>query len=347
MRPTILWKVDIAPDTWHVRGPGQQLTTSTEEHYAPSLAADGRLVFGSYSPRMSLWSLPADTDDGVVRRTASSHARCKLDRLPTVSLDGESLAFARVIGEEQAVFVLNSRTGVESERVGAGPVGGPSISPDGSKLAYGRSDTIELVSASGSEPERLTADGDACSPEGGHTTTPAYCTSTTPRGIASRRLEPEDRPQADPRCAKGPSTLPGEIFAGRSMGVRSSSASGSVSASGWSELSHIPQPTPARGSLSRPIAGSTTSPGGHRTGACSTSSRTATASGASGRSGWMKNRRRPVGAPFAVYHMHGARLSMMNAQVWNLGFDVARDRLIFNMGERTGNIWTTTVDPHR
>ena len=130
MRPTILWEVHIAPDTWHVRGPSHQLTTATEEHYAPSLTDDGRLVFGSYSPRMSLWSLPAATDDGVVRgELRRVTPGVQFDRLPTVSLDGESLAFARVIGEGQAIFVLNSRTGVESERVGTGPVSFPSISP--------------------------------------------------------------------------------------------------------------------------------------------------------------------------------------------------------------------------
>lgn len=55
--------------------------------------------------------------------------------------------------------------------------------------------------------------------------------------------------------------------------------------------------------------------------------------------------RRPVGAAFAVYHMHDSRLATKNVAAEDTGFDVARDRLIFNMGERTGNIWSTTLEP--
>jgi hypothetical protein len=55
--------------------------------------------------------------------------------------------------------------------------------------------------------------------------------------------------------------------------------------------------------------------------------------------------RRPVGAAFAVYHIHGASLSMKNVMTQTTGFDVARDQLIFNMGLRAGNIWSTTLDP--
>jgi hypothetical protein len=43
--------------------------------------------------------------------------------------------------------------------------------------------------------------------------------------------------------------------------------------------------------------------------------------------------------------VHSASLSMMNVRVEATGFDVARDQLIFNMGQRAGNIWTTTLDP--
>jgi Tol biopolymer transport system component len=47
--------------------------------------------------------------------------------------------------------------------------------------------------------------------------------------------------------------------------------------------------------------------------------------------------RRPVGAPFAVFHAHDARISLGNQGVPYLS--VSHGQMLFNMAERTGNIW--------
>ena len=47
--------------------------------------------------------------------------------------------------------------------------------------------------------------------------------------------------------------------------------------------------------------------------------------------------RQPVGEPFAVFHSHSTRLSLSNQIEITLG--VGGKRLVFGMGERTGNIW--------
>ena len=49
--------------------------------------------------------------------------------------------------------------------------------------------------------------------------------------------------------------------------------------------------------------------------------------------------KRPVGEPFDVKHFHRARLSMLNVNLALLEISVARDRMVFCLGERTGNIW--------
>lgn len=49
--------------------------------------------------------------------------------------------------------------------------------------------------------------------------------------------------------------------------------------------------------------------------------------------------RRPVGEPFSVAHFHSVRLSMMNIGTGFLEIDVAADKVVFNLGEVTGNIW--------
>jgi Tol biopolymer transport system component len=49
--------------------------------------------------------------------------------------------------------------------------------------------------------------------------------------------------------------------------------------------------------------------------------------------------KRPVGPSFDVYHSHSARRSLMNAWLGSLEVSVTRDRMFFNLGETTGNIW--------
>ena len=49
------------------------------------------------------------------------------------------------------------------------------------------------------------------------------------------------------------------------------------------------------------------------------------------------------GPPVAVFHSHGARLAMNNANLVSQEMSVARDKIVFNQGEITGNIWLTTL----
>ena len=41
----------------------------------------------------------------------------------------------------------------------------------------------------------------------------------------------------------------------------------------------------------------------------------------------------------AVFHAHNSRRSLLNVDLAWLDLAVAQDRLLFNMTERTGNIW--------
>jgi hypothetical protein len=49
--------------------------------------------------------------------------------------------------------------------------------------------------------------------------------------------------------------------------------------------------------------------------------------------------KRPVGEAVDVYHSHSAQRSLMNAGVRFVEISLGRDRLVFNLGEITGNIW--------
>jgi Tol biopolymer transport system component len=53
--------------------------------------------------------------------------------------------------------------------------------------------------------------------------------------------------------------------------------------------------------------------------------------------------KRPVDQPFAAYHFHQARHSLMPAQeVARIGLSVTRDQIIFSMAETVGNVWLAT-----
>jgi eukaryotic-like serine/threonine-protein kinase len=49
--------------------------------------------------------------------------------------------------------------------------------------------------------------------------------------------------------------------------------------------------------------------------------------------------KRPVGSPFSIQHFHTSRLSLLNGGLGNLEISVAKDKIVFNVGEIAGNIW--------
>jgi hypothetical protein len=54
--------------------------------------------------------------------------------------------------------------------------------------------------------------------------------------------------------------------------------------------------------------------------------------------------KKPAGKPVAVFHSHGSRLSLHNANLVSQEMSVARDKIVFNQGEITGNIWMTELE---
>jgi Tol biopolymer transport system component len=49
--------------------------------------------------------------------------------------------------------------------------------------------------------------------------------------------------------------------------------------------------------------------------------------------------KRPAGSPFPVQHFHSARLSTLTVKSGQRALSVARDKIVFTMDERLGNIW--------
>jgi hypothetical protein len=49
--------------------------------------------------------------------------------------------------------------------------------------------------------------------------------------------------------------------------------------------------------------------------------------------------RHPLGEAIPMFHAHEARRSLLNVQIGALDMSVARNKIVFNMSELTGNIW--------
>ncbi len=49
--------------------------------------------------------------------------------------------------------------------------------------------------------------------------------------------------------------------------------------------------------------------------------------------------KRPAGSPAPLHHLHRARLTMTNVDNGQQAISVARDRIVFSLGELTGNVW--------
>ena len=71
------------------------------------------------------------------------------------------------------------------------------------------------------------------------------------------------------------------------------------------------------------------------------------ASGGSGAQRLEPETKKPSGDSFVVKHFHSARLSLRNVTWGSQDMDIARDRLVFCLGEVTGNISTGQVQEER
>jgi Tol biopolymer transport system component len=53
--------------------------------------------------------------------------------------------------------------------------------------------------------------------------------------------------------------------------------------------------------------------------------------------------KRPAGTPLSIQHFHSKGLSWKNLHLGAPTIAIARDRIVFNLGEQTGNIWMTDL----
>ncbi len=335
---TNLWRIGISPRTWKATGPPERLTSSSATEEGPSVVsvADGsvRVAFASRAAHSDIWSLPIEANTGRVTGEPRQVTRDSATNFfPSLSADGRKVVFISTRSGHHEIWVKDLTTGEEMALTATGvDKYSPSFSPDGANVSFSAYQDGQwkhfLVPSAGGVAELLCVSGGQATgwrpPDGkyllGNTEDHRLILIDVParlriellaikgRLFAGRRFSADGRwiwfseGTSQPRLFKAP--FQGETMAPESTWLEFPEISAYDSA--WS-----PDET-----LSYDI---------------------------SNRDGfncvWARRvdrlTRRLAGPPIPIYHAHGVRLTVA-------GVNVGRDRMIFSLAERVGNIWTAT-----
>jgi eukaryotic-like serine/threonine-protein kinase len=339
-----MWQVAISPESWRVTGAPQRVTFGTTEEAAASVTSDERMVFISRTTGSDIWSLPIDAERGkplgpLVRVTQDSAA----DYGPTLSDDGIGLLFrSRRAGRFAVVLkAIGSSTETVLTRV---PVDHfAAISRDGTQVAYSFHDKdkmpIHIVPAGGGTPVRVCDDcGEVkeWSPRGDQI---LYVTDRDPSGVGLLTIGSKPDNAWLAHSKKG------------LYGPRVSTDGGWVAFNSRTDrlaaarviIAKIERGIVAGEEDWIEISGDGDAP--------AWSPRATLLYFWSDRDGspclWAQRldavTKRPSGVPFGIQHFHSRGLSWKNLYLGEPGIAIAHDKIVFNLGEHTGNVWMTEV----
>jgi Tol biopolymer transport system component len=134
-----LWRISISPKEGLLVGEPQKLTAGTGEE-SPSVSRDGRIAFVNAAEDWDIWSLPIDANRAEVKgdpvRIVSGLSR---DLYPSVSADGRKLVYTSDRAGNNDIWLRDLESGKDTPvTVGPANEGRGVISPDGTKVVFGR-----------------------------------------------------------------------------------------------------------------------------------------------------------------------------------------------------------------
>jgi Tol biopolymer transport system component/predicted Ser/Thr protein kinase len=335
-----IWQVALPAEVGQVSGTPRRVTSGTTDEAAPSVAMDGRMVFVSRTVQSDIWSLPMDAERGTVEGPLTRVTQDAADDYdPTLSDDGATLAFRSRRAGRFAAVLRRLGTGTEAVLTRMPEEHHPALSRDGARVAYsvpqGDRMPIFVVGSAGGTPEQACDDcGEVkeWSPQGDQI---LYVTARDPSGIGLLRLgsAPKHawlrhpgygiygpRLSADGRWiafnGRTDRMAPARVFVARvEEGVVAGESDWIVVTDDGDAPTWSPQAT-----LLYFWSDRDGSP-------CLWGQRLDSAT------------KRPTGAPLGVQHFHTRGLSWKNLYLGAPGIAVARDRIVFNLGEHSGNVW--------
>jgi Tol biopolymer transport system component len=338
------WQVAISPARWLVSGPALRATFGTTDEAAASVTSDGRMVFISRTTGADIWSLSIDADrgkpQGPLKRVTQDAAD---DYHPTVSGDGRTLVFRSRRAGRFGVVLRSLESGAETVLTSMPQDHNPAISRDGTRVAYSFPQNgkmpVYVVAVSGGTPEQVCDDcGDVeeWSPRGDQI---LYVTRRDPSGVGLLTIGSSHSDEwlrhpgygiYSPRLSSD-----GRWIAFNGRADRFSPARVLVAGVHGS----IVAPEREWIAISRDGEAPSWSPQGNLLYFWSD------------RDGspclWAqaldRGTKQPIGTPLSIQHFHSRGLSWRNLYLGAPDIAVARDRILFNLGEHSGNIWMTDL----
>jgi Tol biopolymer transport system component len=341
-----LWQVPISPHTFQVTGPAQRLTSGSALEIRPSVARNGALVFSNLLENGDIWGLPVDVNQGnaigkLERVTQGGSAEAS----PSISVDGKSLVFLSDRSGNPDIWMKNLESGGEKAlTVNPQQEFSPTISSDGAWVTY-FIDTgdIQVIATSGGVAKTV-CEGCGGAWDWGPDNQSLIFNSGSIRGspadlyllnLSSGNKTPlVEHPASGIWQGKFSPDFRWITFVLAPQGCRVFIApirgESAIQEREWFALSDGSSwDDKPRWSPDGNLLYFTSDHDGF---VCLWAQRLDPVT------------KRPSGEPFAVYHLHQTRRSMANVGYGPLEISVARDKIVFNMVELTGNIWMTKLD---
>lgn len=334
-----LWRIPISSRDLRVNAPAQRLTSGTAIEAYPSISGDGRLAIAALTLQLNLWSIPIDVNNGKatgeMRRLTQGVV---LDAHPSLCPDGSRVVFnsTRPGSAKPGIWMRHLASGREVRLAhGESAPFHPQFSRDCSSIAYTQDDGNYVVAAGGGQPEKICTDCSMIwdwSRDGSRLLmSKRERPSIDLIDLSTKQvrifLKSSDRPLFQARFSPDEAWL---VFLRGGTGglwiapLRDDSA---ASEGEWFPIteSNVRADKP-RWSPDGTIVYHTADRDGFR---CLWAQRV------------HPTTKRPVGPPSPVYHFHSTRLSIANVGRGGQEISVAKDMIVLNLGELTGNIWAT------
>ena len=343
---TNLYRAKIT-DEGHINGPVEPLTAGPGMTWVPTVANDGRIALSRFSWVVHLWEVPLDTSNG---RAVGAPRRITDDASPKFSFsltsDGNRLAYSTFAAQRNEIVLLDRQSGEKSVPLTLDVVTvslHPRLSADGSLLSWRHAVDRQWVSwvAPTKEPEGQ----ELC----------RGCTVVDFFSDGEHALVDWGRSLSRVRIADGTDSPILEMEEGRALLDTDLSRDNR-----WLAM-QTGEPDGTVAIYAVPLGESAKDPnqwieiagGGTWAGAPRWSLSGETLYYISQRDDFMcvwgqaldPDTKEPVGEPFSVAHAHTSAMKMMEfaKHMWTL--EVGGDRLVFNAGAMTGDVFTAMLDP--
>ncbi|MFN0100576.1 MAG: protein kinase domain-containing protein, partial [Bryobacteraceae bacterium] len=337
-----VWSVPLSPRNSKAAGPARQLTSGTAFESHPAATGPGDILFANAESKTAIWTLPLNANEGKgagelkqLTRGAAFHGQ------PSAARNGGKVVYYATKSGNMDIWVLDLQTGRESPLTST-PAGesAPQIAADGSKVYYSIYGKREAYSMSSAGGEATKICDDCGTWNVSHDGTKILYWYSTARPIVSigmvqtttgQKVELIAHPQYSlyqPQFSPDDRWLAflaktgqdrSRIYVAPFKGPVAHDVASWIPITGGDSLDDKPRWSPD-GSLLY----FTSERDGFR---CIWAQRL------------HRDTKLPAGGPFPVQHFHTSRRSLMNVGLGPLEISVTGNALVFNLGERTGNIW--------